>query len=452
MTSAIDPEIIQNQATINVGTLGHVSHGKSTLVEAISGVRPMRFKKELENSSTIKLGYTGFKIYQCDTCAKPEAYRSYSSSNQQLIERSCPLKTCSGTERLVRHFSFVDCPGHESYMATMLNGAAVMDVAILVIAGNQRVPQPQTEEHLSVADMLQINPIFTVQSKIDLLSEQEARSHKEKIEEFEAGTIAEKSPIIPMISTPKYKINQDILLQYLVEKVPLPEIKVDEKPLMSIVRSFDVNKPGQAIEKLIGGCAGGTIKKGSLKIGDQIEIRPGLIFKDDEDNLLCQPFITRISSLQCDQNQMAFAVSGGLVAVGTDLDPFFTKGDRLKGQILGFPGHMPEIFQKLEIQLFLFKRAMGLEEKKKIRLEKNETIRINSGSLVTEAVITALEGKMCRINLKMPICLEIGEKVSISKSFNRSWRLIGGGTFLRGKLVKLKNYNEVIIPCGPVTN
>lgn len=114
----------------------------------------MRFKNELERNITIKLGYANAKIYRCDNekCARPVCYISGGSSkvnsfyvylylfhfyiyNVLLQDDSftCLQPKCTGKFRLVRHVSFVDCPGHDILMATMLNGAAVMDAALLLI-------------------------------------------------------------------------------------------------------------------------------------------------------------------------------------------------------------------------------------------------------------------------------------------------------------------------------
>lgn len=98
-------EIIARQATINIGTIGHVAHGKSTVVKAISGVQTVRFKNELIRNITIKLGYANAKIYQCDNaeCPRPTCYRSYKSEKE--VDPPCERDGCAGTYRLLRHVS-----------------------------------------------------------------------------------------------------------------------------------------------------------------------------------------------------------------------------------------------------------------------------------------------------------------------------------------------------------
>jgi translation initiation factor 2 subunit 3 len=101
----LSPEIICRQATINIGTIGHVAHGKSTVVKAISGVQTVRFKNELERNITIKLGYANAKVYKCDSpeCPRPTCYRSYKSEKE--VDPKCEREGCTGTYRLLRHVS-----------------------------------------------------------------------------------------------------------------------------------------------------------------------------------------------------------------------------------------------------------------------------------------------------------------------------------------------------------
>jgi translation initiation factor 2 subunit 3 len=98
--------VISRQATINIGTIGHVAHGKSTVVKALTGVQTVRFKNELERNITIKLGYANAKIYKCDGVERPNCYASCGSNTPDTWESNTP--TCKGTMRLVRHVSFVD--------------------------------------------------------------------------------------------------------------------------------------------------------------------------------------------------------------------------------------------------------------------------------------------------------------------------------------------------------
>ena len=98
--------------------------------------------------------------------------------------------------KLVRHVSFVDCPGHDILMATMLNGAAVMDGALLLVAGNESCPQPQTSEHLAAVEIMRLKHIIILQNKIDLVQENAAANQYDAIVKFIQGTIADGAPVI----------------------------------------------------------------------------------------------------------------------------------------------------------------------------------------------------------------------------------------------------------------
>merc|ERR1712066_857664 len=129
---------------------------------------------------TIKLGYANAKIYKSDDpkCQRPICYTSASSTKEDIF-------TMNGFKyNLVRHVSFVDCPGHDILMATMLNGAAVMDAALLLIAGNESCPQPQTSEHLAAIEIMKLRHIIVLQNKIDLVTREDAMKQHNDIKEF----------------------------------------------------------------------------------------------------------------------------------------------------------------------------------------------------------------------------------------------------------------------------
>ncbi|MGD2142104.1 MAG: translation initiation factor IF-2 subunit gamma, partial [Candidatus Bathyarchaeota archaeon] len=177
---------LPSQPEINIGTIGHVDHGKTTLVQALTGIWASRHSEELKRGITIKLGYADVGIYKCPDCEAPECY--YTSPE-------CPQ--CGGEAEFQRAVSFVDAPGHEILMATMLSGAAVMDGAILVIAADERCPQPQTREHLAAIDIVGLKDIVIVQNKIDIVTREDAIRNYNDIMKFIEGSVAENAPIIP---------------------------------------------------------------------------------------------------------------------------------------------------------------------------------------------------------------------------------------------------------------
>jgi len=256
--------------------------------------------------------------------------------------------------RLVRHLSFVDCPGHDILMATMLNGAAVMDAALLLVAGNEPCPQPQTSEHLAAVEIMKLSNIIILQNKIDLVKEEAAKAQHDQIKSFVAGTVAGNAPIIPISAQLKYNI--DAVCRTLVHRIPVPKRDFLSFPRMIIIRSFDVNHPGEEATTLKGGVAGGSILCGVLRLGDEIEVRPGIMTTDAEGRVRCAPILSRIISLKAESNDLQYAVPGGLIGVGLQVDPTLTRADRLVGQVLGLRGHLPDIFVEIEVDYYLLKR------------------------------------------------------------------------------------------------
>ncbi|MEM5878942.1 MAG: GTP-binding protein, partial [Candidatus Aenigmatarchaeota archaeon] len=179
----VNPKLIPE---VNIGLVGHVAHGKTSLVEAISGKRTLTHSEELKRGITIRLGYADASFYKCLSCGR------YSTSSK------CPF--CFSDTELQRTVSFIDAPGHETLMATVLTGAALMDGAILVIAANEKCPQPQTREHLKALELIGIKNVIIVQTKIDLVSEEEALKNYQQIKDFVKGTTLENSPVIPVSS------------------------------------------------------------------------------------------------------------------------------------------------------------------------------------------------------------------------------------------------------------
>lgn len=402
------------------------------MVKALSGVQTVRFKNELERNITIKLGYANAKIFKCDNekCLRPVCYMSGSSSKDDSFMG--PL----GKFKLVRHVSFVDCPGHDILMATMLNGAAVMDAALLLIAGNESCPQPQTSEHLAAIEIMKLKHILILQNKIDLVKESQAKDQYEQILKFVQGTVAEGAPVIPISAQLKYNI--EVICEYVVNKIPIPLRDFTAEPRLIIIRSFDVNKPGCEVDDLKGGVAGGSILKGVLKVGQEIEVRPGLVSKDSEGKLTCNPIFSRIVSLYAEQNELMYAVPGGLIGVGTMIDPTLSRADRMVGQVLGSINALPEIFTELEISYFLLRRLLGVRTEgdkkgaKVQKLSKNEVLMVNIGSLSTGGRVLAVKADLAKISLTNPVCTDVGEKIALSRRVEKHWRLIGWGQIRRG--------------------
>ncbi len=405
---------LPKQPEVNIGTIGHVDHGKTTLVQALTGVWASRHSEELKRGITIKLGYADMPIYKCPTCAAPQGYAT---------KPVCP--NCKGPAEFVRAVSFVDAPGHEALMATMLSGAAIMDGAILVIAADEPCPQPQTREHLAAAEVIGIKNLIIVQSKIDIVDEKRARKSYDEIKAFVKGTVAENAPVIPVSA--QRGLNIDVLLNAIEDIIPTPERDETKPPLMYIIRSFDTNNPGTTIEGLAGGVIGGTIAQGKFQVGDEIEIRPG-IASEREGKTVYNPLISEIVSLHAGEKTVKEARCGGLVGVGTLLDPSYTKADGLNGNIAGKTGMLPPTQSELTLETHILERVVGTKELLKVdRINIDETLLLHIGAAVNLAKVTSTKGNNIKIKLTRPICAQPNTRVAISRKITARWRLIGYG-------------------------
>jgi translation initiation factor 2 subunit 3 len=405
---------LPKQPEVNIGTIGHVDHGKTTLVQALTGVWASRHSEELRRGITIKLGYADAPIYKCPKCPPPQCYST---------EPKC--KGCEEPGEFVRAVSFVDAPGHEALMATMLSGAAVMDGAMLVIAADEPCPQPQTREHLAAIEIVGIKNLVIVQNKIDLADERRAFDSYQEIVRFVKGSIAENAPIIPVSA--QHSVNIDALIQALEERVPTPKRDPDKPPRMHVVRSFDVNKPGTLAEELAGGVLGGTILQGVFKVDDEIEIRPGIRI-EKQGRAVYEPLFTEIVSLHVGGRTVKEAQPGGLVGVGTLLDPSLTKADGLTGNIVGKPEMLPPTHSELTVETRLFPRAVGTKELMEVaRVQTGEALLLDVGTTITAGTVTSIKGEKATLKLSRPISAEEGARAALSRKIAGRWRLIGYG-------------------------
>ena len=403
--------------SVNIGVVGHVDHGKTSLVKALTGTWTDRHSEEIKRGISIRLGYADATFYTCAGCSGPDSYST---------QAECP--GCKSAGKPFRSVSFVDAPGHETLMATMLSGSALMDGAMLVISASERCPQPQTKEHLMALELVGISRIVIVQNKIDVVSQKDAITNYEQIKAFIKGTIAENAPIIP-VSAQK-GINMGALVEALNAVIPEPVRDPNAQPVMLIARSFDVNKPGSNWKDIRGGVIGGSLIRGNLKDGEEIEIRPGRQMQV-ENRIRWEPIITTITSVNAGSKKVDVATPGGLLGIGTKLDPALTKSDALAGQVAGHPGKLPPVWDKLKCRVTLMERVVGATSELAIEpLKHNEPLMLSVGTAVTVGIVTNTKKDMVEINLKRPVCADLGARIAISRQVGARWRLIGMGLLI----------------------
>ena len=401
----------KRQPEVNIGVVGHVDHGKTTLVQALTGIWTARHSEELKRAMTIKLGYADGDIYECEDLPAPDRFKTEPNCGKPIYKRSV---------------SYVDAPGHEVLMATMLSGAALMDGAILVIAANEPCPQPQTREHFAALEIVGVKHLVVVQNKVDVVTKEQALKNYEQIKKFLEGTWAENAPIIPVSAL--HKVNIDALVMAIEEYIPTPERNLSADPLMFIVRSFDVNKPGTAPNELVGGVVGGSLLRGVLRVGDEIEIKPGIKVIKGKTGEAYEPLTSEVTSIRFGTREFKEARPGGLVAIGTKLDPSLTKADKLVGNVIGKAGTLPDPSYDLTIEYKLMERVIGTKELLRVRpLMRGERIMITAGSAVSLGLITKLSKDVLEVRLRKPVVAWEGMRVAISRQVLGRWRLVGWG-------------------------
>ncbi len=394
------------QAEVNIGMVGHVDHGKTSLTRALTGKWTSEHSEELKRGITIRIGYADTTFYKT-LKGKKTIY------SVKADKASKPSRTVS----------FLDAPGHETLMTTAIAASSIIDGAILVIAANEKCPQPQTLEHLLVLDILGIKNIVVVQNKIDLIQREKAIENYKEIKHFLKGTVAESAPIIPISAN--YETNLDVLIDAIETHIPTPKRDLDAEPRMYVTRSFDINKPGAQIPKITGGIIGGSVLQGKFKVGDEIELKPG-ITKKIKDKETVSPIKLKITGIRAGNEKAEVAIPGGLIAIETLIDPSLAKGDGLVGNLVGLAGKLPPVVSELTMEF----NPLNRPELQAPPIKLQEPLVISAGTATTLGVIIKQKGKNLELKLKRGICVDKSLKLGVCRRINQRWRLSGWGKML----------------------
>ncbi len=408
------PKAAHVQPEINIGMIGHVDHGKTTLVQTLSGKWTDTHSEEIKRGITIRLGYADVSFYKCKKCDGADAYG---------VSPKCTK--CGGEAELLRKISLVDAPGHESLMATMLCGAAIMDGALLLVSATENCPQPQTREHLQALEIVGIDNLVVVQNKIDLVSAEQAKKNYDEIKAFLKGTKFENVPIVPMSAI--HSINLDVLIQTIQELFKTPQRDLTADPIMFVARSFDINKPGTVPDKMVGGVLGGSLKQGKLIEGAEIEILPGYEVQE-KNQKIWKPLKTKIVSLISGGDHIKEVVPGGSIAAMTTLDPSVVKSDKLVGSMVVLEGQAPKVWYEFQLETHLLDRVVGAKDKLVVEpIKLGEILMLNVNAAATVGVVKELGKNLIKCALRKPVCAEKGARVTMSRNLGQRWRLIGYG-------------------------
>lgn len=390
--------MVQELETINIGIVGHIDHGKTTLLHKLSGKWTDTHSEELKRGITIKLGYADITLYK-----EGEGYNK---------EKGTP----------VRHVSFVDAPGHEMLMATMLSGAAIIDAAILVVAANEGI-KPQTREHLMALQAKRVRNLIVVQNKIDLVDKKRAEENYNEIRGLLRGRY-DGAPVIPVSAQQEINLGE---IYKAIAELPLPPRNDSGEPVFIVARSFDINRPGTAPENLHGAVLGGALKQGTLKIGDTIEIKPGRVIKE-ANQYHYKTVKARVVRLFKGSQEVKALTPGGSLSVETSLDMVLGKSDALSGCVASLEGKLPEIVTAIKIKYNLFPEVFGAGGKIPVEsIKPSEMLMLSVGTSMTVGVVKKLDKSGMEFSLKIPIVPFKGDNVGIARNINNHWRLIGYG-------------------------
>ncbi len=404
----------QVQPVINIGMVGHVDHGKTTLLERLSGKWTDTHSEEMKRGITIKLGYADVVFRKCPKCRGHNSY---------TIKEECDKHKVKS--KFVRKVSFVDAPGHESLMATMLSGATIVDGALLLVAANEPCPQPQTREHLMALEIIGVENLIIVQNKIDLVDDKKALENYKQIKEFLKTSKYKDVPIIPISA--QQNVNISALIEAIEKNIPTAKRDTSKDPMMVVARSFDINKPGSLIKDLKGGVLGGCLKQGKLIEGQEIEIKPGRMV-EEKNQKIWKPIKTKITSIITGGAKVKEVVPGGSIGIQTLLDPSLVKSDSLTGSVMGSPGKLPNVWYNFKLEIHLLERVVGSKEDLNVEpIKMGESLMLNVNSAATVGIVTELGKNTVRCILKLPVCANPGSRVTISRRIGNRFRLIGYG-------------------------
>ena len=405
---------MDHQPIINIGCLGSVSDGKSTMVNKLSGIVTQRHSSEKVRNITIKQGYANMKIWQ--EHIKSEYFTT--DSNITTYETSV------GDEcKLVNHISLVDCPGHQELIKTMLASIKLMDGAVVIVGVDQPISKkPQLIQHLNAAKLGGLNKLIFCLNKIDLISKEVLYERKEELDK-----LLEEMEIKPTVIIPTC-FNKKIGLKYLVKTImevfnpSIYEERTLQNPVFRISRTFDINKPGTDWNEIKGGVIGGTLFSGKLKVGDNIIIKPGILTKRKDGGYDYQPIKTKILSLKTESVNLDEIIPGGLVAIGTELDPYYCKNDNLIGNCIGIDNVCYQVDVKRGYADILTNDWVPM---------KNEVLMLQIGTNISESKLSDITKDVLTFDFVKPVCIQEDQDIIVCKNMNKILKIVGKGSIVK---------------------
>lgn len=395
------------QPILNIGCLGSVSDGKSTTVFQLTGTKTQRHSNEKTRNITIKPGYANMKVWL--------------KSNGEYVTTNSEGYVADAT--LVHHLSFVDCPGHQELILAMMGSVSLMKGAIVVVSAAEPISKkPQLIQHLAAAKMGGLERLVVIFNKLDLITQEKAIERKQELDELLTKLDIKPQYIIPTALNKKVGLQN--VIKAIMEVFPpeLSESSESETTEFRITRSFDINKPGTNWDKMSGGVIGGSLITGNIKVGDEIEIRPGQWSRKKDGSIIVQPIITTVNSIQTDKISLETLYPGGLTAIGTDIDPYYCKDDKLSGAVVGIKGSLPPVYQEITMNVTLTDAFEGDWNPK-----KNDNVYLQIGNVNTEAQLLEFKSDDYKFRLSKPSCISEDSLILVCNNVGDILKIVGFG-------------------------
>ena len=406
-------DIIKKQPIINIGTIGHISHGKSTVINSIANAYT---PKAIAKANTPK-AITNTHICQKRSEYSPEQIRNinidYINTKIWYKKDLCTIEfktTNSNIDlddpwRLYKHLSFIDFPGQNIYLSSMINASSTIDCAIFVISGSDDTfPQFQTVEYMNKASKLKFNDILILHNKLDLIREEKAAKNYDHIINIMKASPYENKTILPISAI--NNINIDSVIRWLSIKKPSNLKFENNRIVFNIVKSYDSNNPPINIDEIKGGCVFGILKEGIISVGDYIEIKPGFMINGKPKKIYA-----KVLEIYSDKNKLDYAIPGGMIEIQLDIDSYLTKNNRLSGQIMGYNIEDYKVYQKFSLKIKPIKSDIGVTLNE--RLIRNPKVYININSSMIEVTIDKIKDNKINITSKIPITINEDSKIAI---------------------------------------
>jgi translation initiation factor 2 subunit 3 len=289
---------------------------------------------------------------------------------------------------------------------------------VVVSAAEPIKKKPQLIQHLLAAKMANLDKIIICMNKIDLVNKETIIKRKQELDE-----LLESIGIIPLQIIPTSftrKLGVDYLVKSILKYFPPNDSNENKstRVLFRITRSFDINKPGTLWDNVNGGVIGGSLISGELNIGDEIEIKPGILIKNKDGTYTNTIIKTKVLSLETDNIKLEKATTGGLIAILTDIDPYYVKNDLLSGNIIGDL----DIYNNIDLNYKKLDEFDGLWEPK-----EKDTVYLQLGNISCESKLTKINKNILSFQLLKPSCIDKNSDILICRKDNDILKIVGIG-------------------------